>query len=136
MSLSSVFASLTGREQAVRMSATLPACQQPAGDLAKLLERPALRLVPETASDGPLGDCAEVRERISDILPGVNFDDQGRGVFRRTSYSVSFDTGCDDPVHTVRVQVTGGVTALPSLQRLIAKTGWKLVSDGSSAVAS
>lgn len=136
MSLSSVLASLTGREQPVAMPPTPAASQQLANDFAGLLERPTLRLVPATATDGALGALCEVRERINEILPGVRFDDNGVGVFMRTAYSVSFDTGCGDEVSTVRVQVTGGVAALPSLQRLVTKTGWRLEPDGANAVAS
>lgn len=135
MSLSSVLASLTGREQAVATSDAAAASQQLANDFAELLECPKLRLEPATTTDA-LGPLCDVRERISEILPGVKFHDNGVGVFMRTVYSVSFDTGCADEVCTVRVQVTGGVAALPSLQRLVTKTGWRLVPDGANAVAS
>ena len=135
MSLSSVLASLTGREQAVATADAAAASQQLANEVAELLECPKLRLVAATNAEA-LGTLGEVRERISEILPGVKFDDNGVGAFMRTSYSVSFDTGCADEVSTVRVQVTGGVAALPSLHRLVFKTGWRLVPDGGNALVS
>jgi hypothetical protein len=75
-----------------------------------------------------LGPQREVRERIADVLPGVTFDEHGHGVFARTGYTVTFDTGSEDYVATVQVHITGGVATMPPLQRLAAKTGWRLES--------
>lgn len=127
MTLSSLIGSLTRRDSAAP-AAPPPLASQPASspDVMALLQGPGLRFVPPKGEHS-LGAQRDVRERIADILPGVTFDDEGHGTFSRTSYSVSFDTGCEDRVNAVRVQITmGGVAALPSLQRLAAKTGWRL----------
>ena len=125
--LSRVLASLTGREAAPPApEGTMRPASSP--DVAALLRSSELRFVPASADEHSLGAQRDVRDRIADVLPGVKFDDEGHGAFTRTGYSVEFDTGSDDQVGAVRVQVTGGMAALPPLQRLAAKTGWRLKS--------
>ncbi len=125
MTFSSLIGSLTG----TRSEATPP---RPAGnpasspDVLGWLKAGALQIVPAKERDRALGGQREVRERIADVLPGVVFDEDGHGAFTRTGYSLAFETGSGEQVEAVRVQVTGGVAALPPIQRLVTKTGWRL----------
>jgi hypothetical protein len=129
MTLSDLIASLTRGD-----TAEAPTPQRPISNpsssphVMALVEAKALRFVPR-GDDRVLGPQREVRERIADVLPGVTFDEEGRGAFERTGYTVTFHTGCEDFVTRVRVQFTGGVAAMPPLQRLAAKTGWRLEAD-------
>jgi hypothetical protein len=131
MTLSSLIGSLTRRD-----AGATPAPQRPISnpssspDVMALVEAAGLRFVPR-GDERSLGPQREVRERIADVLPGVAFDDDGHGAFTRTGYEVAFDTGSEDFVGAVRVRITGGVAAMPPLQRLAAKTGWKLESEQS-----
>jgi hypothetical protein len=128
MTLSRVFATLTGRdsEPSTRRAAAPGSSPDVAGTL---LSSERLQLVPGRGGEHTLGPTREVRERIAEILPSVTFDDEGRGAFTRTGYSVSFDTGHEDHVRAVKVQITGGPAAVPPIARLIAKTGWRLVAQ-------
>lgn len=130
MTLSSFIGSLTGRDGTHADTAPRPPVSNPASspDVLAWVKAGELQFVPARATDHTLGGQREVRERIADVLPGVVFDDEGRGAFARTGYTVAFDTGCDDQVAAVRVQVTGGLAALPPIQRLVTKTGWRLES--------
>jgi hypothetical protein len=130
MTLSRLIDSLTGRESSPASGATPARRPSPPSspDLAALLRSSTLQFVPAREHEHALGSQLEVRERISDVLPGVTFDEEGRGAFTRTGYAVAFNTGSEDRVHAVRVEVTGGAAALPPLQRLAAKTGWRLES--------
>ena len=131
MTLSSLLGSLKRRDAATSAAPLRPVSNPSSSpDVMALVEAKAIRLVPR-GDDRALGRQREVRERIADVIPGVTFDDDGHGEFTRTGYSVSFDTGCEDQVRAVRVQITGGVAAMPPLQRLAAKTGWRLESDNS-----
>jgi hypothetical protein len=127
MTLSRVFATLTGRdsEPAPRRGASPSSSPDVA---ATLLKSERLQFVPGRAAEHTLGAAREVRERIAEILPGVTFDDNGCGAFTRTGYSVSFDTGNEDHVRAVAVQIVGGPAAVPPIARLLAKTGWRLVA--------
>lgn len=129
MTLSRVFATLTGRdsESAPKRAASSGSSPDVA---ATLLKSERLQLVPGRGAEHTLGTAREVRERIAEILPSVTFDDDGRGAFTRTGYSVSFDTGTEDYVRAVAVQITGGPAAVPPIARLLAKTGWRLVNQG------
>lgn len=126
MTLSRVFASLTRREPepAPRRAA---ATDSSPTVTAVLLKSERLQFVPGAGGEHTLGTVREVRERIAEILPSVTFDEQGRGAFTRTGYSVAFDTGHDDYVRAVAVHITGGPAAVPPLARLLSKTGWRLV---------
>jgi hypothetical protein len=131
MTLSSLFGSLTGRDAGTSSTPRRPVSNPSSSpDVMALVEAKGLQFVPR-GEDRALGAQREVRERIADVLPGVTFDEQGHGAFARTGYTVTFDTGCDDFVTKVRVQISGGVAAMPPLQRLAAKTGWRLESDHS-----
>ena len=125
MTLSSLIGSLTRRDAP---ASPTPEAAAPASspDVLAWLRAGTLRLAPATEADADLGALTEVRARIAEVLPGVAFDEAGRGAFTRTGYVVAFDTGSDDRVPSIGVQITGGVAALPPLQRLIAKTGWRL----------
>jgi hypothetical protein len=129
MTLSSLIGSLTRRDADAPSPPRRPISNPSSSpDVMALVEANALRFVPR--GDGrTLGAQRDVRERIADVLPGVTFDDDGHGAFARTGYTVTFDTGCDDFVAKVIVHITGGVAAMPPLQRLAAKTGWRLESD-------
>ena len=131
MMLSSLIGSLTRRDAGTSAAPRRPISNPSSSpDVMALVEARGLQFVPR-GDDRTLGAQRDVRERIADVLPGVTFDDDGHGAFTRTGYSVAFDTGCEDHVRAVRVQITGGVAAMPPLQRLAAKTGWRLEADNS-----
>jgi hypothetical protein len=125
MTLSGLIGSLTRRPAppvpvSARRVSTLP-------DAGRLAQSSTLEFVPAKDSEHVLGAQRDVRERIADVLPGVVFDEDGKGAFTRTGYVVAFDTGHEDYVRVVRVEITGGSAAMPPLQRLVAKTGWRLM---------
>jgi len=129
MTLSKLIDSLTGRDSTAPPAATPIRRGTPSSspDVGALMRSTSLLFVPAKDTEHALGAQREVRERIADVLPGVVFDEAGHGAFTRTGYSVAFDTGTEDYVHAVGVQVTGGTAAMPPLARLISKTGWRLV---------
>jgi hypothetical protein len=132
MTLSRLIDSLTGRAAAATPAQTPGAASSPHASpelAAMMMQCPALLFVPSQDTDRALGAQKDVRDRIADVLPGVVFDDVGRGAFARTGYTVTFDTGTEEYVHAVGVQVTGGAAAIPPLARLISKTGWRLVAQ-------
>jgi hypothetical protein len=130
MTLSRVLACLTGREPKPAPSPRRATGHGSSPSVAAtLLTSDRLQLIPHSASEYSLGTTREVRERIAEILPGVAFDDEGRGAFTRAGYSVAFDTGNEDQTRAVGVNITGGPAAVPPLARLISKTGWRLIAS-------
>jgi hypothetical protein len=130
MTFSRLIDSLTGRDSAAPGGTPARASNPSSSpDVGALLQSSALLFVPGKNSEHALGAQRDVRERIADVLPGVVFDEEGHGAFTRTGYSVSFDTGNEDYVQAVSVQITGGQAAVPPLARLISKTGWRLVAQ-------
>ena len=133
MTLSRLLESLTGRENATPPEPPPVRRSSPASspEVGALLQSSALLFVPAKDGEHALGAQREVRDRIAEVLPGVVFDEEGHGAFARTGYTVAFDTGNEDYVHAVEVQVTGGTAATAPLARLISKTGWRLVATKS-----
>ena len=117
MTLSSLIGSLTRRDAAPTSAARPISNPSSSPDVMALVEAKGLQFVPR-GDDRRLGAQRDVRERIAEVLPGVTFDEDGHGAFARTGYTVTFDTGSEDFVGSVRVQITGGVAAMPPLQRL------------------
>ena len=131
MTLSRLIDSLTGRDAATPEDAPVRRSNPSSSpDVGALMHSSSLLFVPAKDGEHALGAQREVRERIADVLPGVVFDEDGHGAFTRTGYSVAFETGNEDYVHAVSVEVTGGAAAMPPLARLISKTGWRLVAQG------
>ena len=131
MTLSSLIGSFTlpraqSRGRSETSNVPLPGKRASAPDAGALAQFSSLQFVPGKETEHALGAQREVRERIADVLPGVVFDEEGRGAFARTGYTVSFDTGLEDYVRVVRVEITGGSAAMPPLTRLMSKTGWRL----------
>ena len=71
----------------------------------------------------PLGTQDEVRSLMVLSLPGISFDDSGRGTFTVRAGSVEIDLRADDPVYTAVVTVRGYAT--PAVARLLDETGWQ-----------
>ena len=132
MTLSRVFATLTGREVEPARRRAVSQDSSPEV-MAALLKSERVRFLPAASGDHILGGAHDVRERIAEILPGVTFDESGHGTFARTGYALAFDTGTEDHVRCVGVHITGGAAAVPPLARLIAKTGWRLESAAQDA---
>jgi hypothetical protein len=130
MTISRLIDSLTGRDSAAPGGTPARASNPSSSpDVGALMQSSALLFVPAKDNEHALGAQRDVRERIAEVLPGVVFDEEGHGTFRRTGYSVVFDTGNEDYVHAVGVEVVGGSAAMPPLARLISKTGWRLVAQ-------
>lgn len=71
----------------------------------------------------PLGSQDEVRSLMILSLPGMSFDDAGRGTFTVRAGSVEIDLRADDPVYTAVITVRGYAT--PAVARLLDETGWQ-----------
>jgi hypothetical protein len=73
----------------------------------------------------PLGSREQVAARMTELLPGAEFDEEGRGGFRRASYQIAFKiTG--DPVVSIGVAFES-TDAFTALKRVVDKTGWCLI---------
>jgi hypothetical protein len=71
----------------------------------------------------PLGAQEDVRAQLAASLPGITFDDRGRGRFTVRAGSVVVDVRSDEPVHTAIVVVHGN--AGPAVARLLDESGWR-----------
>jgi hypothetical protein len=73
----------------------------------------------------PLGSTDAVSKRLAALLPGATFEAGGHGSFRRGHYQIDFTMTGEEPT---RIEVAlDRADAFAPLQRIVAKTGWRVV---------
>jgi hypothetical protein len=88
-----------------------------------LASLPPGKAAPNLNEAEPLGERDAVTARLKELLPGISFDEQGRGVFQRPSYTLRFTL--DDPaLMVVEMDRAEGFVAIA---RVVAKTGWRAI---------
>jgi len=80
---------------------------------------------PNLSAARPLGERAVVVARLKELLPGVSFDEEGRGTFKRGSYALHLTIEDAEPV-LVHVDVDRAEGLAP-LKRIVEKTKWRAV---------
>lgn len=73
----------------------------------------------------PLGTREGLAARLAELLPGTQFDAEGRGVFRRGAYDIAFKMYGDPPT-SVGIAFTQP-DAFAAIARILEKTNWCLV---------
>lgn len=79
-----------------------------------------------------LGSQANIRERISTVLPEVDWSDPTWGIFDGEGFSFEFNMGKKDPSDGFMIHVRGGGPAVTKLLELGASTGWFLLDCSQS----
>jgi hypothetical protein len=72
----------------------------------------------------PLGPAAEVHQRISALLPGVDWSDPTWGIYEGDGFSIEFNVGKDDPIESMMLHVRGGGDAIAAITRFARPQGW------------
>jgi hypothetical protein len=80
----------------------------------------------------PLGSPEEVAERLIELLPGAQFDDSGRGSFKRSGYQIAFKLH-GNPTTAIGVAFDDG-SAFTAIKRLVEKTGWCVMDPVAKAL--
>ena len=81
----------------------------------------------ELAAAPVMGTRREVAAHIHAAIPGVRFEESGRGTLQRPEYSLSFELGADKEVTLISLEVRGGLEALEPIQALSRRTGWRVL---------
>jgi hypothetical protein len=85
----------------------------------------ATRMTASPEEVRPLGTRTALISRIVELLPGTSFDGDGRGVFRRGTYTVTFTLADSEPGYVdVEIDRAEGLTVIA---RVVEKTGWQVV---------
>ena len=74
-----------------------------------------------------LGSQTEVREKISAVLPEVDWSNPTWGILEGDGFSFEFNVGSEDPFDGFMIHVRGGGPAIIPLLRLAEATGWYLL---------
>ena len=73
----------------------------------------------------PLGTRETVERRISHAMPGITFDEHGRGALIRPDVNISIDLASGKLVWTAVIQASGDGAA-SRLRTLLTETGWRI----------
>ncbi len=79
----------------------------------------------------PLGTRDALAGRLADLLPGTQFDAEGRGVFKRGAYDIAFKMYGDPPT-SIGVAFNQP-EAFAAIARVLEKTNWCLVDPDRKA---
>lgn len=72
----------------------------------------------------PFGPADEVRQRISALLPGVDWSDPTWGLYDGKGFSIEFSVGTDDPTTHMMLHVRGGGDAIAAITRFAKPLRW------------
>lgn len=89
-----------------------------------LLNLPPTATLADVETAPPLGSAEDVRNRIAKVLPGIQFNENGRATYNRPDFSIVIDLGRSEPVYTAVVDLQGD-GASRVFGRLLAHTGWR-----------
>ncbi len=93
---------------------------------------PPLAEMPDDWRGAILGPLAEVRRKISECLPEVDWSDPSWGRYEGDGFSYEFNIGDEEPCDGLMVHVRGGGGAVPPLLRLAERWGWYLLDISQS----
>ncbi len=79
-----------------------------------------------------LGSAAEVRERISQHLDGVDWSDPTFGVYVGSGFTIEFPIRDQDPVDSLMLYVRGKGDAITALLQFAEPNGWSLLDASNS----
>src|SRR4051812_29134959 len=80
----------------------------------------------------PLGAAAEVRNRISEILPMVDWSAPSWGILDGDGFSIEFNVGEDDPITDMMLHVRGGGDAVTAIMSFVGRLGWSALDTSTS----
>ena len=80
----------------------------------------------------PLGPAGEVRQRISDLLQGLDWSDPTWGLYGGDGFTIEFNVGKDDPITNMMLHVRGGGDAIAAITKFAKPLGWSVLDCSTS----
>ena len=74
-----------------------------------------------------IGPTSEVRRKISEVIPDIDWSDPEWGLYDADGFSLEFNCAGAGPTDGFTVHVRGGGDALAVLLRIAARWGWYLL---------
>ncbi len=72
-----------------------------------------------------LGSKTKVLSILSNALPSINLSDPAWGILDGDNFSIEFNMGDDDPVHTIMLHVRGSDDVTGVIDRICQHSGWR-----------
>ena len=86
----------------------------------------------DDSSCKPLGIAADVRERVLNYLPGIDWSDPTWGILEGDGFSIEFNVGSGDPVENMMLHVRGGGDAIATIIKFVRPMGWSALDCSTS----
>ncbi len=72
----------------------------------------------------PLGSAVDVRERLSNIVPDIDWTDPAWGIYEGDGFSIEFNVGTEDPIDTMMLHARGSGDAIKAIVNFARPLGW------------
>lgn len=79
-----------------------------------------------------LGAAGAVRQRLSGLLPGIDWSDTTWGIYEGDGFSIEFNVGNDDPIGSMMLHVRGGGNAIAAIVTFARPLGWSALDCSTS----
>ena len=80
----------------------------------------------------PLGPAMQVRQRISTLLPDVDWSEPEWGIYGDDGVSIEFNIGNEELVENMMLHVRGDGDAISVIGRFVPSLGWKALDCSTS----
>ena len=75
----------------------------------------------------PLGPAPEVRERLSNLLPGIDWSDPTWGTYQGPGFSMEFNVGNDETLRSLMLHIRGGGDAIAAIVAIARPLAWSVL---------
>jgi hypothetical protein len=89
-----------------------------------VLLKTKINLVDKNANPDNLGKKDEIIERLTTLLPTLDYSDTSWGIFTDKNFSIEFNTGTDDIVETIMLHIRGGGDPLVIIKIICDSENW------------
>ncbi|MFG2051180.1 hypothetical protein ACGFIW_27590 [Micromonospora sp. NPDC048935] len=79
--------------------------------------------LPQDSNPSPLGTGSDIRRCLRENFPDLDLTDPAWGQLIGPTWSIEFNIGSDDPVHSIMLHVRGGGDVLAVIARIVAVVG-------------
>jgi hypothetical protein len=89
-----------------------------------VLMKTKINLDDKDANPGNLGNKNEIIERLTTLLPTLDYSNTSWGIFTDKDFSIEFNTGTDDIVETIMLHIRGGGDPLVIIKIICDSENW------------
>jgi len=83
--------------------------------------------IPDDFRPAAMGSASEIRQRISDHLPGIDWSDPTWGDYQGDGFSIEFNMGNNEIPDSIMLHVRGGGDAVKAIMAFAGPNNWSVL---------